>query len=55
MGGLGLSVIWKKMMDKAKWAQVIEDNEPPPSGEAPACAIPWEARQIAPLGQRAAA
>eukprot|EP00969_Alexandrium_andersonii_P029094 1268987-Alexandrium_andersonii.AAC.1 len=21
MGGLGLSVIWKKMMDKAKWAQ----------------------------------
>ncbi len=35
MGGLGLSVIWKKMMDKAKWAQVIEDNEPPPVGKRP--------------------
>eukprot|EP00899_Mesostigma_viride_P029130 jgi/Mesvir1/9401/Mv25680-RA.1 len=37
MGGLGLSVIWKKMMDKAKWAQVIEDNEPPQWGSARVC------------------
>eukprot|EP00899_Mesostigma_viride_P016171 jgi/Mesvir1/24555/Mv25998-RA.1 len=51
MGGLGLSVIWKKMMDKAKWAQVIDDNEPPPVGKRPRVQTYGKHARQVPLGR----